>query len=62
MLVYSNVSDYLPTTEAVGVRISVHSPSVVPFPDAFGYSAPVGTVTSFGIKLVKVEGVNKHAF
>ncbi len=53
MLVYSNVSDYLPTSEAVGVRVCIHSPTTVPFPEAFGYSAPVGTVSSFGLRLVR---------
>ncbi len=53
MLVYSNVTDYLPTSEVVGIRVSIHNPATVPFPDVFGYSAPVGTVSSFGLKPVR---------
>lgn len=50
--VFVNISDYLPTTEAAGVRITVHSPSEQPFPDTHGYSAPTGFVSSFAIRLV----------
>lgn len=53
MLVYSNLSDYMPTTEAAGIRIQIHNQNEQSFPDTFGYSAPTGFVSSFGIKLVK---------
>ena len=36
VLMYSNVSDYLPTTEEAGVRIAIHAKSQVPFPDTLG--------------------------
>jgi acid-sensing ion channel, other len=52
MLLYVNASDYLPTTEAAGVRLTVHDPNQYPFPDVFGYSAPTGFISSFGIYLV----------
>uniref|UniRef100_A0A7I4YLX0 Amiloride-sensitive sodium channel n=2 Tax=Haemonchus contortus TaxID=6289 RepID=A0A7I4YLX0_HAECO len=42
--------DYMPTTEAAGVRIVVHEQDQEPFPDTFGYSAPTGFVSSFGLK------------
>ncbi|VDM58254.1 unnamed protein product [Angiostrongylus costaricensis] len=42
--------DYMPTTEAAGVRIVVHEQDKEPFPDTFGYSAPTGFVSSFGLK------------
>ncbi|WKY07904.1 hypothetical protein Q1695_007417 [Nippostrongylus brasiliensis] len=42
--------DYMPTTEAAGVRIVVHEQDKEPFPDTFGYSAPIGFVSSFGLK------------
>jgi hypothetical protein len=51
--VFVNISDYLPTTEASGVRITVHDPEEQPFPDTHGYSAPTGFVSSFGIRLVR---------
>lgn len=41
VIMYANVSEYLPTTEAVGFRITVHDKWNVPFPDAFGHTAPV---------------------
>uniref|UniRef100_A0A0N5B7F1 Degenerin unc-8 n=1 Tax=Strongyloides papillosus TaxID=174720 RepID=A0A0N5B7F1_STREA len=42
--------DYMPTTEAAGVRLVVHEQDQEPFPDTFGYSAPTGFVSSFGLK------------
>lgn len=50
--VFVNVTEYLPTTEAAGVRLTVHSHDEMPFPDTLGYSAPTGFVSSFGIRLV----------
>lgn len=44
--------DYMPTTEAAGVRLVVHEQDQEPFPDTFGYSAPTGFVSSFGLKTV----------
>ncbi|VBB34480.1 unnamed protein product, partial [Acanthocheilonema viteae] len=38
------------TSEAAGVRLAIHSPTDFPFPDTFGYSAPVGFISSFGLK------------
>uniref|UniRef100_A0A914X6W9 Uncharacterized protein n=1 Tax=Plectus sambesii TaxID=2011161 RepID=A0A914X6W9_9BILA len=55
MLVYVNASDYMPTTEATGVRMTIHDKEDFPFPDTFGYSAPTGYISSFGIKLRKMS-------
>ncbi|KAK6760068.1 hypothetical protein RB195_021547 [Necator americanus] len=55
LMVFVNASDYLPTTEAIGVRIAIHGQRECPFPDTFGYSAPTGAVSSFGISLRKVN-------
>lgn len=52
--VFVNISDYLPTTEAAGVRITVHSQEEVPFPE-FGYNAPTGFISSFGIRLKRMN-------
>nr|CDJ89826.1 Na+ channel domain containing protein [Haemonchus contortus] len=49
--VFVNISEYLPTTEAAGVRLTVHTIEEQPFPDSLGHSAPTGFVSSFGIKL-----------
>ncbi|TMS36269.1 hypothetical protein L596_003474 [Steinernema carpocapsae] len=51
MLVYVNASDYMPTTEATGVRLTIHDKEDFPFPDTFGYSAPTGYISSFGLRL-----------
>lgn len=56
LLVYINASDYLPTTEATGVRIAIHAQEEWPFPDTFGYSAPTGSLSSFGMSMVGFEG------
>ncbi|PIO73054.1 Amiloride-sensitive sodium channel [Teladorsagia circumcincta] len=48
---FVNISEYLPTTEAAGVRLTVHNVEEQPFPDTLGHSAPTGFVSSFGIKL-----------
>uniref|UniRef100_A0A914D1A0 Amiloride-sensitive sodium channel n=1 Tax=Acrobeloides nanus TaxID=290746 RepID=A0A914D1A0_9BILA len=50
LLLNVNQSDYLPTTEAAGIRLVVHEQNQEPFPDTFGYSAPTGFVSSFGLK------------
>ncbi|VDO46730.1 unnamed protein product [Haemonchus placei] len=53
-VVFVNISEYLPTTEAAGV----HTIEKQPFPDSLGHSAPTGFVSGFGIKLVPdVENV-----
>ena len=54
LLLNVNQSDYLPTTEAAGIRLVVHEQDQEPFPDTFGYSAPTGFVSSFGLKTVLV--------
>uniref|UniRef100_A0A914WRK2 Uncharacterized protein n=1 Tax=Plectus sambesii TaxID=2011161 RepID=A0A914WRK2_9BILA len=59
LMVFVNASDYLPTTEASGIRIAIHDQNEYPFPDTFGYSAPTGFVSSFGISLRKVNRLSK---
>lgn len=55
MLLYADVSEYLPTSESVGFRITVHDQWTVPFPDAFGYNAPTGFLSSFGVRMVSLK-------
>ncbi|VDO81878.1 unnamed protein product, partial [Onchocerca flexuosa] len=50
LLLFVNTSDYMTTSESAGIRLAVHSPTDFPFPDTFGYSAPVGFASSFGLK------------
>ncbi|CAD5211340.1 unnamed protein product [Bursaphelenchus okinawaensis] len=59
VLLYANVSEYLPTTEAVGFRITVHDKWVVPFPDAFGHTAPTGFMSSFGVRMKQFYRISK---
>jgi hypothetical protein len=55
LVVYVNGSEYLPTTEATGIKMTIHEKVEYPFPDTFGYNAPVGYISSFGIKLKRME-------
>jgi hypothetical protein len=53
ILLFVNTSEFMATSESAGVRIAIHSKSEYPFPDTFGYSAPTGFASSFGIKKVR---------
>nr|CAD2184833.1 unnamed protein product [Meloidogyne enterolobii] len=53
VMLYANVSEYLSITEAVGFRITVHDKWTVPFADAFGYNAPTGFMSAFGVRMKK---------
>uniref|UniRef100_A0A183DRR3 Degenerin-like protein unc-105 n=1 Tax=Gongylonema pulchrum TaxID=637853 RepID=A0A183DRR3_9BILA len=57
VLLYADVSEYLPTSESVGFRITVHDQWTVPFPDAFGYNAPTGFLSSFGVRMKKFKRI-----
>ena len=37
------------------MRIAVHGQKEFPFPDTFGFSAPTGFISSFGISLTTVS-------
>ncbi|OUC44118.1 Amiloride-sensitive sodium channel [Trichinella nativa] len=55
LVIYVDADDYLPTTKASGVRLLVHSQEEYPFPDTNGYNAPTGLLSSFGIRMKKIE-------
>ncbi|CAI5455863.1 unnamed protein product [Caenorhabditis angaria] len=55
VMLFVNASDYLPTTEAVGIRLAIHDKNEFPFPDTFGYSAPTGFISSFGMRMKKMS-------
>lgn len=59
LMLYINSSDYLPTTESAGVRITIHGQSEWPFPETFGYSAPTGALSSFGMSMRKVNRLSQ---
>uniref|UniRef100_A0A7I4KHJ7 BMA-MEC-4 n=1 Tax=Brugia malayi TaxID=6279 RepID=A0A7I4KHJ7_BRUMA len=54
ILLYVNESEYMPTTEATGIRLTIHDKEDYPFPDTFGYSAPTGYISSFGLRLKRM--------
>jgi len=54
-MLFVDTSEYLPVTEAVGVRITIHDQEEFPFPDAFGLYAPTGFISSFGMRLSKMS-------
>uniref|UniRef100_A0A8R1HXL4 Degenerin n=1 Tax=Caenorhabditis japonica TaxID=281687 RepID=A0A8R1HXL4_CAEJA len=55
VMLFVNASDYLPTSEAVGIRLTIHDKEDFPFPDTFGYSAPTGYISSFGMRMKKMS-------
>ncbi|PIC20254.1 hypothetical protein B9Z55_025514 [Caenorhabditis nigoni] len=55
VMLFVNASDYLPTSEAVGIRLTIHDKDDFPFPDTFGYSAPTGYISSFGMRMKKMS-------
>uniref|UniRef100_A0A915PQI3 Uncharacterized protein n=1 Tax=Setaria digitata TaxID=48799 RepID=A0A915PQI3_9BILA len=57
VLLYADISEYLPTSESVGFRITVHDKWLIPFPDAFGYNAPTGFLSSFGVRMKKFNRI-----
>ncbi|KAK6028451.1 Amiloride-sensitive sodium channel [Ostertagia ostertagi] len=59
VLLFVNISDYISTTESAGIRLAIHAPTEYPFPDTFGYSAPVGFVSSFGMKRKEIQRLFK---
>jgi hypothetical protein len=42
MVIMSNISDYLLTSPAAGIKIVIHSQDVYPFPNVDGYDGGVG--------------------
>lgn len=62
LLLNVNQTDYLPFTEAAGVRIVIHEQDHFPFPDSLGYSAPTGMISSFGLKCVSMHSVSSFSF
>lgn len=49
---YSDESDFLSIAESSGVRVVIHDQEEYPFPDSFGYNAPMGTASSFSLRKV----------
>jgi hypothetical protein len=49
LLVRVHQDDYMGFTRISGVRVAIHLPGQEPFIDTFGYDAPPGMVSSFGL-------------
>lgn len=47
MILYNNVSDYLPNTEPVGFKVVIHSPDYYPFPNTEGWAGGGSSEHSF---------------
>lgn len=60
LMIFVNLTDYLPISDSAGVRIAIHDKTEFPFPDTFGYSAPTGFISSFGITLVRAMVLCLH--
>uniref|UniRef100_A0A7E4WDD4 Degenerin-like protein unc-105 n=1 Tax=Panagrellus redivivus TaxID=6233 RepID=A0A7E4WDD4_PANRE len=58
VLLFANLPEYLPTSEAVGFRVTVHDKWIAPFPDAFGYSAPTGFMSGYGVRMKKFNRIS----
>ena len=43
------------TTSAAGVRVAIHEPKTVPFPEEQGFDAPVGSATAFAIRANEIH-------
>lgn len=61
LMLYLDVNEYMPLTQELGARIAVHTAEAFPFPDVFGFNAPAGVTSSFGIRLVRPECCNCYS-
>ncbi|GMS79497.1 hypothetical protein PENTCL1PPCAC_1672 [Pristionchus entomophagus] len=52
LILRAEQAQYLPWTESAGVIVNIHNKSDIPYPDAGGYYAPIGTASSLGVKYV----------
>lgn len=53
MVVMSNVTDYLYTSPAAGIKIVIHSQDVYPFPNIDGYDGGVGQELRINVEPVR---------
>ena len=52
MTLFINQDEYIGLfTQEAGVRVAIHKPHAVPFPEDHGFDARPGTLTSFGIRV-----------
>uniref|UniRef100_A0A914YMT4 Uncharacterized protein n=1 Tax=Panagrolaimus superbus TaxID=310955 RepID=A0A914YMT4_9BILA len=45
----TNISEFISTTDISGMRVLVHDQGEFPFPDIFGYNVQTGSATSIGV-------------
>lgn len=57
----TNVSDYLLTSDVAGMRVMVHDQGEWPFPDIFGYTIRFGAATGLAVIYVSLCGTDFSA-
>ncbi|XP_035666346.1 amiloride-sensitive sodium channel subunit gamma-like [Branchiostoma floridae] len=56
LILYIEQEEYIPRiAEKAGVRVVIHSNEVFPFPEAEGFDAPPGSLTSAGLRLTHIS-------
>lgn len=52
LVLKTNVSEFIATSDTAGMRVLVHDQNEFPFPDIYGYNVPAGRSTSMGVTYV----------
>jgi Amiloride-sensitive sodium channel len=59
LILKSERSEYLCSSESVGFRIAIHQAAEMPFPDISGYSLPPGYITNVAVSQVRPGGISR---
>lgn len=54
LLLAADQVDYSCTSSQAGFKVVIHENNVLPFPEAQGYTIPLGTVSGFGLLSVNM--------
>jgi hypothetical protein len=61
LVLKTNVSEFIATSDATGMRVMVHDQKEFPFPDIFGYNVQVGRATQMGVSYVSLRTIKIQA-